>query len=227
MDRQFCADVSAEKAFEVEANIIRDEIARRLDFSRRLQNIQLILIGILTTEYLKGDLSNIAKDAATIDWLLFAIIAINSVFLLEIRQNIYHIVLAVFYVRNIINNKYAIVKSDKSTGILEWEVFLKAVRTRSVWVHDRISFLMAPDMLMSIYMLCLPCVVYFNIIVSGGLQRVNVLPLIGILSACCLSLYFIWVAIKDGASISDRKENDPDMEAFLKRYWSNSRLDSK
>lgn len=213
------ASVSAEKAFELETNIIRDEINRRLEFERRLINLQLILVGIITTAYASGrvDVTPFYADS-----LCAAIIIINSVFSIETRQNIHHIAMASLYARRVINSKY-VATGLSENKILEWEIFLNVMRTKSKRFFINYQFYLSAGFLASLYLLLAPLLWYIVTIYGCGIMRIFPISAVIIFIASGITVIIWWVAFVDSQSIKDWE--DTYSQEFQLKYMKNMGLE--
>jgi hypothetical protein len=188
-------EVSADKAIEVELNLIRDEITRRMEFNRRIQNFQITLVGLILATYgtKLADITHTIFDAACV-----AVVTVNSIFLLEIRQNNYYNLLAALYIRNVLSKKY---KTKNNRVIIEWESFLNEQRFGGRSVFEKRSFVLDGHLLMSLYLLLFPTLAYITSVVRAGASGPDYLMMPILLFGVAISSITVSRYIQDGRLI--------------------------
>jgi len=114
--------LNIDKAAEIEFTVAHDEKKFRIEFNRRILNLQLTLLTGLASVWLFKPFDNI--DPFALQFGCLCIMSANIVFFLEISQNNYYISAAASFIHRIFRGKYKYVALD---DFPEWDIYLKEV----------------------------------------------------------------------------------------------------
>lgn len=191
--------------------LIKDEISSRTEFNRRALNLQISLITGLLAAGLIKDFS--AFDPFIIQVVCLSVVLINSVFLFEINQNNFYILLAAHYLTKILNRR---AKDATGTVITEWECFLYTKREKSKSFASRLAFFLDAHFLMSVIFVVIATTMLLLSVYRTGAHHPYVLCIYAAfaypLNILCIHRHFS-VPSQVGHLV-----RPSDVKAFLRKY---------
>ena len=153
------AQVSADKAFEMEFLFAREEIRVRMDYNRRLLAGQVTLIAAL----IAGGISLSGKDGTINSTLLQATAAavtwLTAAFIFENTSNNSHVSVAAVFIHNVINRKYSVIGSGHP--VYEWEAFLSLERQYSSNFLKKHFFVLDAAFLLNVMLTAIACISFY------------------------------------------------------------------